>query len=68
MATIGALSRIDFSIVNMLLMAFLSAAPQNKVTIVSKHHSGNPLAGIQKDSLDTGFHRYDELRVDTHLR
>jgi hypothetical protein len=31
------------------------------VTIVSKRHSGNLLAGIQKNSLDTGLRRYDEL-------
>jgi hypothetical protein len=31
----------------------LRTAPQNKVTIVSKRHSGNLLAGIQKNSLDT---------------
>jgi hypothetical protein len=43
----------------------LSTAPQIKVTIVSKCHSGNFLAGIQKNSLDTGLHRYDELAVDS---
>ena len=41
----------------------LSTAPQNKVTIVSKRHSGNLLAGIQKYGLDTGLRRYDELAV-----
>jgi hypothetical protein len=45
----------------------LSTAPQNKVTIVSKRHSGNLLAGIQKNSLDTGLRRYDELTVDSYL-
>jgi hypothetical protein len=45
----------------------LSSAPQNKVTIVSKRHSGNLLAGIQKDSLDIGRHRYEELTVDSYL-
>ncbi len=33
------------------------------MTIVSKRHSGNLLAGIQKNSLDTGLRRYDELTV-----
>ncbi len=41
----------------------LSTAPQNEVTIVSKRHSGNLLAGIQKYGLDTGLRRYDELAV-----
>jgi hypothetical protein len=45
----------------------LSTAPQNKVTIVSKRHSGNLLAGIQKNSLDAGLRRYDELTVDSYL-
>jgi hypothetical protein len=45
----------------------LSTAPQNKVTIVSKLHSGNLLAGIPKNSLDTGLSRYDELTVDSCL-
>jgi hypothetical protein len=45
----------------------LSTAPQNKVTVVSKRHSGNLLAGIQKNSLDTGLRRYDELTVDSYL-
>jgi hypothetical protein len=45
----------------------LSTAPQNKVTIISKRHSGNLLAGIQKNSLDTGLRRYDELTVDSYL-
>ncbi len=44
-------------------MLLLSTAPQNKVTIVSKRHSGNLLAGIQKYGLDTGLRRYDELAV-----
>jgi len=37
------------------------------VTIGSKRHSGNLLAGIQKNSLDTGLRRYDELRLATYL-
>ena len=45
----------------------LSTAPRNEVTIFSKRHSGNLLAGIQKDSLDTGLRRYDELTVDSYL-
>ena len=45
----------------------LSTAPQNRVTIVSKRHSGNLLAGIQKNSLDSGRRRYDELTVDSYL-
>ncbi len=45
----------------------LSNAPQNKVTIFSKRHSGNLPAGIQKNSLDTGLRRYDELTVDSYL-
>ena len=49
------------------LLRDLSTAPQNKVTIVSKRHSGNLLAGIQKNSLDTGLRRYDELTVDSYL-
>jgi hypothetical protein len=32
----------------------LSTAPQNKVAIVSKRHSGNLPAGIHKNFLDTG--------------
>jgi hypothetical protein len=45
----------------------LSTPPQNKVTMVSKRHSGKLLAGIQKNSLDTGLRRYDELTVDSYL-
>ena len=45
----------------------LNTAPQNKVTLVSKRHFGNLLAGIQKNSLDTGLRRYDELTVDSYL-
>jgi hypothetical protein len=45
----------------------VSTAPKNKVTIVSKRHSGNLLAGIQKNNLDTGPRRYDELTVDSYL-
>jgi hypothetical protein len=67
MVTAGALSRKDFSIVNMFLPAFLSNAPLNKVTIVSKRHSGNLLARIQKNSQDTGLRQYDELAVDSYL-
>jgi hypothetical protein len=37
------------------------------VTIVSKRHSGNLPAGIQKNSLDTGLRRYDEPTVDRYL-
>ena len=33
----------------------------------SNRHSGNLLAGIQKNSLDTGLRRYDELTVDSYL-
>jgi hypothetical protein len=50
-----------------VLRYLLSTAPQNKVTIVSKRHTGNLLAGIQKNSLDTGLRRYDELTVDSYL-
>jgi hypothetical protein len=44
-----------------------SLAPLNKVTLVPKRHSGNLLAGIQKNSLDTGLRRYNELTVDGYL-
>ena len=40
----------------------LSTAPQNKVTLVIPVKTG-----IQKNCLDTGFHRYHEPRVDTYL-
>jgi len=34
------------------------------VTIIASRHSGVLLAGIQKNSLDTGLRRYDETRLD----
>jgi hypothetical protein len=44
----------------------LSTAQQNEVTIVSRRHAGeyrNP-----ENCLDSGSRRYDERRLDTHLR
>gem|GEM_PF-6485083 len=44
----------------------LSAAPQNKVIIVSRV---TPVeTRIQNTCLDTGLRRYDETRLDTYLR
>ncbi len=37
------------------------------MTIITTCPSGNLLAGIQKNSLDTGLRQYDELTVDSYL-
>ena len=41
--------------------------PCNKVTIIANRHSGKLLAGIQKETLDVDFRRYDKRNMGIYF-